>query len=97
MNQQGFPCCHNFLTVIPNYHSKVTPISGFHAEKIAKAVLCQLGSTPSECLTYTVEPPPPGRPHRNPLLTASRTVLARDKSEEGGQEQEARGMILVCK
>ena len=39
MDQQGSPCCHIFLTVIPSCHSKVIPIGTLHAEKIAEAVL----------------------------------------------------------
>ena len=38
-DQQGLPCCHNFLTVIPSYHSKMTPIGALHAEKINETVL----------------------------------------------------------
>ena len=26
--------CHNFMTVTPSYHSKVTPIGEVHAEKL---------------------------------------------------------------
>ena len=32
-------CYHSFVTVTQSYHSKVTPISALHAEKIAEAVL----------------------------------------------------------
>ena len=36
---QVSPCYHSLLTFIQSYHGKVTPISAFHAEKIAVAVL----------------------------------------------------------
>ena len=35
INLQRSPYCPTFLTVIPIYHSKVTPISGLQAEEIA--------------------------------------------------------------
>ena len=38
-DQQGSPCCHNFLAVTQSYYSKVTPIGALHAEKIAQTVL----------------------------------------------------------
>ena len=36
MDQQGSPCCHNFMTVSQSYHSKVTPIGELNAKKIVK-------------------------------------------------------------
>ena len=39
MDQQGSPCCHNFLTITKSYHSTVTLICTFHAEKITVALL----------------------------------------------------------
>ena len=39
MNQQGSPCCYNFLTVTPNYNSMVTPIGVLHGEKTPNAIL----------------------------------------------------------
>ena len=38
MDHQGSPSSYHFLTVIPNYHGKWTPINKLHAEKIAEAV-----------------------------------------------------------
>ena len=38
MDQQGYPCCHNFLTVSQSYNSKNTPLGKFHAVKIAKSL-----------------------------------------------------------
>ena len=38
MNQQGSPCCHNWLTVPPSYFSKVISIGALNADKIAEAV-----------------------------------------------------------
>ena len=45
-NQQGSPCCHKFLTITYIYHSKVTPTSTFHAEKIAEVNLLYVFSRP---------------------------------------------------
>ena len=39
MDQQGSPYSHIFLTVIPNYHIKVTTLGALYAEKIAEAVV----------------------------------------------------------
>ena len=38
IDQQGSPCCHNFLTLTPSYHSKVTSIGASTAKHIAKAL-----------------------------------------------------------
>ena len=38
-NQQGSPCCHNFLTVISSYHSNVTSIGPLHSKKLCETVL----------------------------------------------------------
>ena len=37
--QQGSPCCHNFLTVSPIYHSKVNPVGPLDGVKLGEAVL----------------------------------------------------------
>ena len=39
MDQQVSPCYYSCLTVSRSYHSKMTPISALHAEKIDDAVL----------------------------------------------------------
>ena len=39
MDQQGSPCDHNFLTITPSYHSKVSSIDELYTVKIAEAVL----------------------------------------------------------
>ena len=39
IDQQGSPCCHNFMTVTQSYNSKVTPNGDLHAEKITEATL----------------------------------------------------------
>ena len=39
MNQQGSPCCFNFLAVTSSYHSKVNLVGALDAEKVAAAVL----------------------------------------------------------
>ena len=36
MKQQVSPCYSNFLTVIPSYHSKVTPNGALHADQVAE-------------------------------------------------------------
>ena len=33
MNQQGSPCCHNFLTILQSYNNKVTSIGALLTEK----------------------------------------------------------------
>ena len=38
MDQQGSPCCYNFMKVAQSYHIKVTPIGALHDEKIDEAV-----------------------------------------------------------
>ena len=38
MDQQGSPCCYNFMKVAQSYHIKVTPIGALHEKKIAEAV-----------------------------------------------------------
>ena len=39
MDQSGSSCCHNFVTVVLRYHSKVNPIGALHAWEIYEAVL----------------------------------------------------------
>ena len=39
MDQQGSPCCLNFLAVTSSYHSKVYLVGALDAEKLAAAVL----------------------------------------------------------
>ena len=39
IDQQGSPCCPNFLTVTSSYHSKVNLVGELDAEKLAAAVL----------------------------------------------------------
>ena len=36
MQQQLSPCCDNFLTVTPSYHSKVIPVGAVNIEKLDK-------------------------------------------------------------
>ena len=55
MDQQGSPCCHNFLTVIQSYHINMTIMDELHAEEIGEAIMLNVLKPHSQRPSWNVE------------------------------------------